>query len=532
MNTITSFFAVATLLKIVSGNIETQDVEQIRIRTRRFTGGHTMTVQPHLFTVSIEYSWKYVCTGSIITDRIILTAASCIVQKWYNKLTVRVGSAHIGIHGTSYRVDKISSHPQFIYSSQINDAALLWLNESINYKLTKAIPISLFDQFEKVVLGSQGLSYGWNIIKNDENHLEGDLMVTNVRIVQTKKCAERLLDKKSIRRVMRGKICAYSSEAGMCSKDIGGPLVVNGLQAGIAITDRNCSTLPSTLAYMEISHIRDWISNEIVALSDSREPPVKLYPLSIQEIDSNRELQGKSISFEKVPFLVSILTIVGNILTCTGTIIGPSYVLTSTRCSSAGKSTFYVRSGSGNWTHGGQKHIIVDARWHYDYRVKNLTQSSNDIAILQVEPPFSFSKTTKMVELVKKDHVAHYGTPATIYGWDSKIDEARRSNRRRIKGLQSLDLRVIDNDECGGLLRNQDSLSDAGQICASNRMGICIGPLGAPLMVGERQIGILAWNNENCADYRFPGVFTDVAAYKNWIDSQISYEYIKNDELR
>ncbi|KAJ8673221.1 hypothetical protein QAD02_004483 [Eretmocerus hayati] len=532
MNTITTFFAVATLLKIIAASIESQDIEQIRSRTRRFTGGASISVQLHLFTVSIEYSEKPICAGSTISDRIILTAASCIVQKWYKKLTVRVGSTHIGRHGTLHQVDKMSTHPQFILSSQINDAALLWLNESINYENTKAKPISLFAKFDQAVLGSKGSSYGWHFIENDKNRLEGELMVTSVRIVPMKQCTEISLDKKS-RRVTRGKICAYLSGAGLCSKDIGGPLIINGLQAGIAITDRNCSEPNSTLAYMEISHIRDWILNEIVALSNPKEPPVKIHPLATQEIDTNRELQGESIKFEKVPFLVSILTTVGNILACVGTIIGPNHVLTSARCSSStDKSKFYVRSGSGNWTHGGQKHFIVDAKEHHWYRVKNLVQSSDDIAILQVEPPFAFSKTTKMVELVERDFVPHDVTLATIYGWDPIMDEVRRSNRRPMKILQSLDLRMIANDECRGLLENQGSLSERSQICASNKLGICIGPVGAPLMVGERQFGLFAWGNENCADYRFPGIFTDVAKYRSWIDAKISYKYIKHDELR
>lgn len=43
------------------------------------------------------------------------------------------------------------------------------------------------------------------------------------------------------------------------------------------------------------------------------------------------------------------------------------------------------------------------------------------------------------------------------------------------------------------------------------------GDSGGPLTVDEVQVGIVSWSVKPCAVARFPGVFTQVSFYRDWI---------------
>lgn len=61
-------------------------------------------------------------------------------------------------------------------------------------------------------------------------------------------------------------------------------------------------------------------------------------------------------------------------------------------------------------------------------------------------------------------------------------------------------------------------------ICAGNieerGLGFCLGDSGGPLVIDETLEGIASWSN-GCARPSYPSVFTRVANYVDWIDSEM-----------
>ena len=85
------------------------------------------------------------------------------------------------------------------------------------------------------------------------------------------------------------------------------------------------------------------------------------------------------------------------------------------------------------------------------------------------------------------------------------------------KYLQKVDLEVFDDEECSirhGLQMHSTTL------CAGvpeGGKGQCSGDSGGPLIFNGTQIGIVSWSRKPCTAAPYPGVFTEVSAYVQWI---------------
>ena len=95
--------------------------------------------------------------------------------------------------------------------------------------------------------------------------------------------------------------------------------------------------------------------------------------------------------------------------------------------------------------------------------------------------------------------------------------------------LQMVDIQIFAKDYCNAEHRYNGAILD-GMICAGlttevatgNAAGDSGGPLFASSPTGPVQVGIVSWGNGAYSTADFPGVYTEIATYRNWIDSVIS----------
>lgn len=171
------------------------------------------------------------------------------------------------------------------------------------------------------------------------------------------------------------------------------------------------------------------------------------------------------------------------------------------------------------------KKTILHSGW-------NNETNENDIAILELEEAVQFSEKIQPIKLVDDKEIIKAGENVKVSGWG----RLREGSVNASSELMAVELPIVDHDECHLQLGNE--ILTEGMICAGFFEGgkhelckrsvtlllfvsgkdACQGDSGGPL---KREsdgalVGIVSWG-PGCARPGMPGVYTNVAYYRDWI---------------
>ena len=102
----------------------------------------------------INSNFEFICGGTLINEKVIVTAAHCIRHKNMKRYVVKIGSRFIKDDGSQdqavqafeYEVEKLTVHPEFNKRHLSNDIALLWVKSKFNqtvFYTDNVLPICL-----------------------------------------------------------------------------------------------------------------------------------------------------------------------------------------------------------------------------------------------------------------------------------------------------------------------------------------------------------------------------------------------------
>lgn len=206
------------------------------------------------YQASVYKGMPFICGGSIISEKHVLTAAHCV--SCGRSFEVGVGSVHLA-QQQKHPVEKKIVHPKYDPELFLCDIGILVLKSPLVFS-NSIKAIALPKDNDKVRDSTMMVASGWGRTRSVTS-----LKFVYVPIVDHKKCVDNYKDADML--VTEQDICAgYLGTGGKdtCQGDSGGPLVASDKLYGVTSRGIGCASPTYPGVYASVTYFRKWIKEQ------------------------------------------------------------------------------------------------------------------------------------------------------------------------------------------------------------------------------------------------------------------------------
>ena len=244
-------------------------------------------------------------------------------------------------------------------------------------------------------------------------------------------------------------------------------------------------------------------------------------------VKANGTPDPKHAGLGEFPWTVAIFK--SNVITCAGSLIQPNVVLTAAHCvKDVKKEDLKIKAGlwnvnTKNQQYPSEERAVSQIVSHPEF-VNDGKQIKNDIALIVLEKPFDLADHIGLACVAKKDHVEK-SKVCYAAGWGKESQDGKAATV-----LKKMLLPTVTKEDCEKKLKTKTpnfTVPDNAICAGGDKASTCIGDGGAALTCQVEpptenryvQSGITS-SGAGCVN-EIPGVYTKVAAYRDWIDEQV-----------
>uniref|UniRef100_A0A673MVQ8 Suppressor of tumorigenicity 14 protein homolog n=1 Tax=Sinocyclocheilus rhinocerous TaxID=307959 RepID=A0A673MVQ8_9TELE len=235
---------------------------------------------------------------------------------------------------------------------------------------------------------------------------------------------------------------------------------------------------------------------------------------------NSRIVGGQEADMGEFPWQVS-LHVKNTAHVCGASIISDLWLVTAAHCVQDDVKIKYAQAGTWEAYLGlhrqtekqkATKRFLKQIIPHKNY---NSHTYDNDIALMELDSPVTFSATIRPICLPTATDVFPTGETVTISGWG-----ATREGGAGAPVLQKANVRIINGTVCDELMNGQitSRMTCAGVL--SGGVDACQGDSGGPMsfLTNDRMFlaGVVSWG-DGCARRNKPGIYTNVPKFRAWI---------------